>query len=61
MSPSNEHVFLPRLHPDLAEVAGPAMARITTSVSNDESLGADVTGIDPQPGAPANLAFKVKM
>ncbi len=35
--------------------------RITASVGNDESLGADVTALDPQPGAPADLAYTGKM
>jgi hypothetical protein len=53
--------YVPRLHPVLAQFAGPAMAKITASVGDDESLGADVTTLDPQPGTPANLAYTGKM
>ncbi|MEO8936206.1 MAG: hypothetical protein ABI277_15120, partial [Burkholderiaceae bacterium] len=53
--------YLPRLHRDLTEYAGPAMARMTASVGNDESLGVDVTGLDPKPGDPANPAYAGKM
>ncbi|MEO8938161.1 MAG: hypothetical protein ABI277_14800 [Burkholderiaceae bacterium] len=53
--------YLPRLHRDLTEYAGPAMARMTASVGNDESLGVDVTGLDPKPGDPAKPAYAGKM
>jgi hypothetical protein len=53
--------YVPRLHPVLAQFAGPAMAEITASVGDDESLGADVTTLDPRPGAPADFAYTGKM
>ena len=37
--------------------AGPAVARLSSKVKDDESLGADVTGLNPKPTNPPNPAL----
>ena len=49
--------YLPVFHPDIVQFAGQAAARIASNVKDDPTLGADVTGLHPQPGDPPNPAL----
>ncbi len=42
--------YQPILHPDIAAAVGPATGALTPAVKNDESLGADITSVDPTKG-----------
>jgi len=49
--------YQPSFHPDIAAAAGTALGNITPPVKNDTSLGADVTGLNPDPNDPPNPAL----
>ena len=40
--------YQPILHPDIAGAVGPATGNLTPALKNDESLGADITNVDPK-------------
>jgi hypothetical protein len=45
--------YQPSFHPDIAAGAGTALSSITPPIKNDTSLGANVTGLDPNDPNPA--------
>jgi len=49
--------YIPVFHPEIVGFAGSVVSRVSTQVKDDECLGKDVTGLDPQPGDPPNPAL----
>jgi hypothetical protein len=49
--------YQPSFHPDIAAAAGTALSSVTPAVKNDTSLGANVTGLNPDPNEPPNPAL----
>src|SRR5262249_10926648 len=49
--------YQPIFHPDIAAPVGEALGSDTPAVKNDEHLGHDVTGLNPDPHDPPNPAL----
>jgi hypothetical protein len=49
--------YQPSFHPAIAAAAGTALSSVTPAVKNDTSLGANVTGLNPDPNEPPNPAL----
>jgi len=49
--------YIPVFHPDIVAYAGQQVARFSSNVKDDTTIGVDVTQLDPQPGDPPNPAL----
>jgi len=49
--------YIPVFHPLIAQLAGQMVARLSSQVKDDPTIGADVTALNPQPTDPPNPAL----